>query len=224
MNFKNEQNRFRKEAERLRTRVQDLEAKIYEKKVERTDLQRKYQDSVLDGSDAEIKKMKAQLLKIEDELQQMEEHLALIVAGKHNRLQTFLPDAKSAAQVEINEGMDRLTAMIGELRKYKAEYLGHVLRLNEAFRSVEEIAASYDRMATEAGKDERKLVYMPTLNLTSTHAGLDAPIGVVENEILEAFRAGKVQPWVRLYLEHGILVETNAEAEAKFRELKGGNK
>lgn len=223
MSFKDEQDRFRNEADRLQTRVQDLEAKIYDKKVERTDLQRKYQDSVLDGSDAEMKKMKSRLAKVEDDLQQMEEHLALIVSGKHERLQTFLPEAKAAAQMEINEGMDRLNAMIGELRKYKAEYLGHVLRLNEAFRSVEEIAVSYGNMTTMAGKDDRKLVYMPTLNLTSTHAGLDAPIGVVEDEILEAFRTGKVQPWVKLYLEHGVLVETNVEAEAKFRDMRGGN-
>ncbi|PWK07033.1 hypothetical protein [Tumebacillus permanentifrigoris] len=221
MSFKDVQNRFEKEAERLRSREQGLKEKIYAKKVELTDLQRRYQDAVLDGSDMAMKKMKAQLA--EADLQRMEEHHSLIVAGKNKRLQSYLPEARSAAELEIKAGKDRLGELIGELRKYKAEYLGHVLRLNAAFRSVDQIAEAYGNMSAKAGKEERKLVHMPTLNMTSTFAGLDAPIGVLEREILDAFRAGTVQPWVRLYLEHGILVDSNQETEAKFRELKGGN-
>lgn len=90
MSFKDMQARFHQEAERLTLRVKDLEEKVYAMKVERTDLQRKYQDAVLDGSDATVKKLKAQVVKVEDDLQQVEEHLALIVAGKNERLQKYL--------------------------------------------------------------------------------------------------------------------------------------
>lgn len=119
--------------------------------------------------------------------------------------------------------MDRFYELVGELRKHKAEYLGHVLRLNEAYRSVDEVAVAYDQMAAKAGINERKLCHLPVINLTSTYQGKDRTLGVLENETLEAFRSGIVQPWVKLYLDHGILVESNMEAEDKYRELKGDN-
>lgn len=171
------------------------------------------------------------------ELEQIEKDLFLIerkieAISKKNagRLNDLLKVAKTGQDREIAKEQQKLDEMIVQLRKYKAEYLGYCVELHQQVVKLEEIRRDFLDAAHRIGVSEYNRCYfhlIPTINLTSNHGGDDKMLAPIEREILDAFRLGKVQPWIKLYIltDGKVLVESNQEAERQLMELmKDGDK
>lgn len=188
---------------------------------------------LLASDHAGIKEQRAKQKEIENchkDLDIIDRKISAISQKNAETLRGLLDETKIAQTREISKEQQKLNEMIVQLRKYKAEYLAYCIELHQQVSRIQEIRRDFLDAANRIGVNDYDRGYfhlIPTINLISNHDGDDKMLAPVEREILDAFRLGKVQPWIRLYIltDGKELVESNQEAEKRLMELmKDGDK
>ncbi|KJS20291.1 MAG: hypothetical protein VR72_15115 [Clostridiaceae bacterium BRH_c20a] len=181
-----------------------------------------FQSLVDDCSIKEQRALQKELDATERDLKLTEDKIELVKEKKQKELRILLNDAKIGMDRELKFEREKLDDMVKDLRKLKAEYLMFVLLLHSRVVKIQDIrrgflAASHKINCRDFDRGYFSLI--PEINLTSTHSGIDKPVGILEREFVEAYKFGRVQPWVKLYIQTGIILESNEEANKKLSEL-----
>jgi hypothetical protein len=139
---------------------------------------------------------------------------------RRDKLREFLPELKKARDMAIQEAQIEIEDKTTEALEWKAKYLLFIRELNKPKRMADEADNKYKEAARTCGVEVPKDFFgLPVINVSSTYGSY--PVAPLKDEIIAAFKLGKVPAFVQWYEMTGeIIWET--EAHQKLWQLMEG--
>lgn len=143
----------------------------------------------------------------------IDDQLELLEQARKQRLVKLLPDVVEEFNKIYNNTYAEIEKRGMELKKLRCEYL---LKCRDLYEMGNNGRIAYNKLQNISrmlGVKFDQRFELPVLNLTSTYAGLDAPLAPLPNEVNEAYRLGIVPAFVEYYWLTGEIVPSHIADE-----------
>lgn len=180
---------------------------------------------VYDGdkeSAVELADLKQETKQLSTELEQVREQVEELRVGKNERLSSLLPTVKQGRDREIDAVTKHLRSKKDDLRRYRAEYLLLIQQLYEIRKYAFDVDTIFKKTAkTMTHEYERDTLSLPNINLHNPY-GVEDALGILESEVQQVYKTGRLPSWVSYYSEHMELL-SNDEADKRARQIQNQN-
>lgn len=211
----------------------EYETKLQQFKNERAEIyikleqaQQAYRQVRIDGLESSTKTAKDTVVKARNvleglrvELVELDEQIALLEEVRADRLRQLYPELEGEFEQIHQKVVADIQAKMVELKKIRCEYVLKCVELHQMGLEASEAFTRLHYTGNKLGVDFKHRLTMPSINLTSTYFGNDAPLAPLPDEVMIAYNTGKVQPFIKYYGLTGELVDNKTASE---RLAKGG--
>jgi len=158
-------------------------------------------------------KVGAEVEKLKKDYAEIDNKIEVVQNAKNRELKDYLPKVKEYAAQVKEDAREEFEAQAREVMAAKAKYLEAILKCHEINKKVamaHETANKAQKQAT--GKEGSPYVSKFTLPVNVKYnVGQYEPYNIRDDEVKTALNSGKVEKWVRQYLEDGTLPEGDSE-------------
>jgi hypothetical protein len=218
--FENIKNEYDTETEQLKEKQKTLENR---KAIATQQYNKTLTKVVYDGdreSAVELTELKHETQELVRQLKEVKEQIEQIRLTKHERLKSLLPSLKEGRDREVEAAAKHLRSKKDDLRRYRAEYLLLIQQLYEIRKYTFDIDTVFKKTAkTMTHEYEHGTLSLPNINLHNPY-GVEDALGILESEVQQVYKTGKLPAWVVHYSEHMELLNDEEASERLTKKSK----
>ncbi|WP_102346823.1 hypothetical protein [Bacillus sp. Marseille-P3661] len=225
---------FRQAAEKISTRINELEQEKQAKLKEVSENQRLIADLRVtqamdedraDEIEKEIAKLKRPIEKIEQTINDINERIQALETARGKKLEEIRDDAYKAMQKELNNRQQEINAKFADLKELRALIVGKLLEIAKTKQEYTSLVHEFKYLSnmvdgTFSSDSILKLTLPEPRSFYSNNDGNHKPILPLESECYQAYM-GIAPDW---FVEWQLSGEIVSSAEVRNRAAKRGSK
>lgn len=204
--------------------VQAIVKELTDLQVQLAQARGKYEDLVVQEVEGKVKKetvtkARKQIEDLKEAIAQAEERRDIAQRIRNDKLQAIFPDVAREYIQYQQEIYDKQLAEAQELKKLRCQVLLKAKELHDIGRECRNLYQEISNIAMELGTEFKVRYNTPSLPMTANFNGVFQPLVALPNEVIEAYKLGKVPAFVRYFELTRKLIPEDL-ASQKLAELK----
>lgn len=197
--FQRIEEEYNSEIERLQERKKQLQ----EEKAEASRQYNKALSKVVYDRDSdsalELAERKKESTEISAELKKVKEKIEHLTSSKKDRLENMLPSLKEGRDREFQAARNHMRKKKDDLLRYRADYLMLIQQMYDVRKYAQDVDTIFKKTAKRFTHEYEYMTEpLPDVNLHNPF-GEEEAYGIIEREVQQVYKTGKLPEWVRNY-------------------------
>jgi hypothetical protein len=156
-----------------------------------------------------LTKLTKQIDAIELELSLMDKRCEVVQNKKEQALKELFPELVKERDIAVEKARQAILEAAPELKKTRARILLQLKALHDMSVEARETHRELESIANALGVEFRARFELPSLPLMANHEGVHQNLIPLANEVMEAYRSGRVPYFVELYGKTGVMTDND---------------